>query len=65
MLKHHLVKHTKEKKFECNECGTKFGTPSILYNHRGFHNPIICEMCEGKFSQRANYIKHKATMQNI
>ena len=22
MLKNHLVKHTKEEKFECNECGT-------------------------------------------
>ena len=44
----------------------KFGTPAILYNHRGVHNPIICEICEGKFSQRANYMKHKATMhQNV
>ena len=66
ILKLHVVKHTKEKNFECNDCGKKFGTPAILYNHRGVHNPIVCEICEGKFSQRANYMKHKATMhQNV
>merc|ERR1712098_818236 len=65
MLKQHLVKHTKEKNFECPECGKKFGTSAILYNHRGVHYPQVCEICNAKFAQKANFKKHKASMHQI
>ena len=65
MLKQHLVKHTKEKNYECHECGKKFGTQAILYNHMGVHFPLVCEICHGKFAQKANFRKHKASMHQI
>ena len=59
-LKAHMVVHTGEKNFKCDDCGRRFGTRAILFNHRGVHNPIICDIagCGRKFSQRNLYSTH-------
>jgi len=58
-LKQHRVTHTKEKSYECSECGKKFGTPGILYNHSFVHNPPHhCELCTFKFAQKSGLQNH-------
>ena len=58
-LEQHRVTHTKEKPYECPECGKKFGTPGILYNHGFVHNPPHhCELCANKFAQKSGLQSH-------
>ena len=47
-----------EKPYECKECGNRFKTKSILYNHGGVHNPIKCESCDKTFAQKASLKLH-------
>lgn len=58
-LEAHRVTHTKEKSYECSECGKKFGTPGILYNHSFVHNPPHhCTICSFKFAQKSGLQNH-------
>ena len=61
-IKRHMIKHTGEKPFECEECGYKFGANGALKAHiNRVHlklRPFECEECGYKFSANGDLKSH-------
>lgn len=60
-LKQHMIRHSEEKPFECDQCGTTFKRALGLKFHMRIHTgerPYECNHCGKTFTQPAGYQKH-------
>lgn len=70
-LKDHIIKHTKQKNFECLHCGGKFVSKTSLLYHTRTHTgekPYKCEYCVLSFlsaSRRSEHVKRHHTQSNL
>jgi len=54
--------HSKERPYECDECGTTFATNSLLNQHKQIHSDVlrfVCQYCGKGFKQNAVLYRHK------
>ncbi|XP_048000058.1 zinc finger protein 879-like isoform X2 [Leguminivora glycinivorella] len=60
-LKGHIVKHTRERRFQCDLCNEKFVTHPALVNHTRLHTgerPYSCEYCDESFISASRRMEH-------
>ena len=60
----HLLPHTEEKSFTCENCLKKFGHAHLLKTHlikHSWEKSFTCETCFKKFSQACNLRRHILT----
>ncbi|NXG70135.1 ZSCA2 protein, partial [Baryphthengus martii] len=61
---HHLQTQTREKIFQCVQCGKSFSRKANLAVHQRVHTgerPYKCKECEKTFSRSSNLIAHRKT----
>ncbi|KAL5257748.1 hypothetical protein ACHWQZ_G012612 [Mnemiopsis leidyi] len=61
-LKSHMYIHTKEKKFECDQCSYACISKHRLFRHQQTHSdekPHKCEECSKLFAHRHSLVKHQ------
>jgi len=59
---HIRKEHLKERPYECDECGTKFATSSLLNQHKQIHSDVlrfVCPYCGKAFKQNSVLYRHK------
>ncbi|KAM8703756.1 hypothetical protein ACLKA7_008394 [Drosophila subpalustris] len=59
----HILRHKKEKNFECTECGEKFYTKHLLelhvrVRHKG-ETPFSCKYCDQRFYTSSARLRHE------
>lgn len=63
-MRHEKV-HTKEKPYDCADCGQQFTVQSSLARHRKLHSenarPYACLHCGRTFLQRSDLMRHLVT----
>ena len=62
---HIRKEHLKERPYECDECGTKFATSSLLNQHKQIHSDVlrfVCPYCGKGYKQRSGLIKHESRL---
>jgi len=60
-LDDHMLRHSKEKKFECLECGKRLKRRDTLIDHMKIHSGeknYQCDQCEGKYTTSAALRNH-------
>ena len=62
-LQRHMVFHTDPKPHKCPSCGKGFQTPAGVSKHMSVHTGaktfVKCDICDKKFSCKANIFRHK------
>lgn len=64
MLQCHLVIHTGQKPYKCNECQKRFAHNSDALKHQKIHSgvrPFACQLCSSTFVRRAHLTRHGKT----
>ena len=64
LLQRHLITHSNEKSFKCDECKRRFGLKEILLQHKQIHSkqmPFKCDVigCEKRFKLKVYLCNHK------
>ncbi|XP_063370479.1 zinc finger protein 354B-like [Cydia amplana] len=60
-LKGHIVKHTRERRFQCDLCNEKFVTHPALVIHTRLHTgerPYLCDYCDEGFISASRRMEH-------
>ncbi len=69
-LEQHMVTHTKEKWFKCDECGIRFASPGSLSTHKfSLHSKMPkkhnCSVCKKKFRTPGQLNVHLKIHSNV
>ena len=59
---HIRARHTKEKPFQCSDCGKRFNLNSQLMNHKRVHSDeanFPCQYCEKRYKNYTGVVKHQ------
>ena len=59
---HIRARHTKEKPFQCSDCGKRFNLNSQLMNHKRVHSDeanFPCQYCEKRYKNYSGVVKHQ------
>lgn len=55
-----ITKHTKGKRYACDECDSSFDRPCHLSKHKNtVHREIRCDQCNKSFTHLSNLVNHK------
>ncbi|KAJ8871857.1 hypothetical protein PR048_028197 [Dryococelus australis] len=60
-LRKHMIIHSSERKFKCNECGASFKVKSTLKSHELTHSldkPFMCDVCFSTHCTKSGLAKH-------